>query len=110
MAAFNREQVLVAFSGLKLQTFVQELLGFKNALVESCEQVFGPLNHVLVEFGRIVAGHSLMPNVNDDEDVLDSHALQQRKQLLTTAFFVAVVIAFCHVRGLLTVSRLILPV
>ena len=43
--------------------------------MQSCEEVFGPLEHIFVELGRVMTWHTLVPDVDDDENILNSHAL-----------------------------------
>ena len=42
-----------------------------------------------------------MPYVDDDQNVFDPHALQERKKLLTATFFVAIIISLRHICRLL---------
>jgi len=38
-----------------------------------------------------------MPDVNHDEDIFNTHLLEQTEQLLATSFFIAVIKALCNV-------------
>ena len=43
-----------------------------------------------------------MPYVDNDQNVFDSHALKERKKLLTATFFVAIIISLSHICRLLS--------
>ena len=55
-----------------------------------------------------MARHALMPNVDDNQDVLYTHALQKGKQFLSTAFFVTIIVAFGHIGGLIAITHIVL--
>lgn len=44
-----------------------------------------------------------MPDVNHDEDIFNTHLLEQTEQLLATSFFIAVIKALCNVSWLVIV-------
>ena len=44
-----------------------------------------------------------MPNVNHNENILNTHLLEQAEQLLATAFFITVIEPFCYVSWLVIV-------
>ena len=88
----------MAFCSLQLEALIEELLCLNNSCMQSCQKILRPLQHVLVELTRVVARHALMPYVDDNQDVLDSHPLQKRQQFLAAAFLVAVIVSFCDIR------------
>lgn len=59
--------------------------------MQDLQKVLSSLNNILVDLLSLRAWHALMPDVDDDQDVLHSHLLQQVKQLLATSFLVTVV-------------------
>lgn len=44
-----------------------------------------------------------MPDVNHNEDIFNTHLLEQAEHLLATAFFVTVIEPFCYVSWLVIV-------
>ena len=54
-----------------------------------------------------MAWHALMPDVNDNKNVFYTHALQKREELLSTAFFITIIVSLCHIGRLFTISYLI---
>ena len=64
--ALNRQHLLLIFIYLSLQSFIKELLSLEHSLMQSCEEVFGPLEHIFVELGRVMTWHTLVPDVDDD--------------------------------------------
>ena len=48
-----------------------------------------------------------MPNVNDNQDVFYAHALQKWQKFLSAAFFIAIIVSFCHIGGLIAVNAIL---
>jgi hypothetical protein len=62
--------------------------GFNHFGVQGGKQILRAFEDVPVYLRNIAAWHALVPDINNDEDVLDAHFLEQAKELLTTSFFV----------------------
>ena len=50
--------------------------------MQSSKQVFGTFKDVAVDLGRVVAWHARVPDEDQDENVLNTHSLQQAEQFL----------------------------
>ena len=48
-----------------------------------------------------MTGHTLVPDIDNDQNIFDTHALQEGEKLLAATFLVAVIISFRHVCRLL---------
>lgn len=55
-----------------------------------------------------MAWHSLMPNIDNDEDVFDSHSLQEGEKFLTASFFITVIVALGDIGRLFAITKLVL--
>ena len=49
-----------------------------------------------------MTGHTLVPYIDYDQNIFDTHALKEGKKLLTAAFLVAIIISLRHVCRLLS--------
>jgi hypothetical protein len=58
------------------------------------QEVFGPFDHHTECVRTKLADHPVVPDTNHNQDVLDSHLLEQVEQLLASAFLSAIVEAF----------------
>jgi hypothetical protein len=70
------------------------LLCLENSLMQNLKEVLASLQDVLVYLLRVRAWHPLVPQVDDDQDVLDAHLLELQEQLLTASLLVAIVKPF----------------
>ena len=55
------------------------------------EEILASFKHVLVNVLRMLAWHALVPQVNDDQDVLDTHLLQLGQELLSAPLLISVI-------------------
>jgi len=51
------------------------LFGLKNSLMQDLKEVFTSLEYILVDLLSLGSWHSLVPQIDDDQDVLDAHLL-----------------------------------
>ena len=70
------------------------IFSFKYFLMQNRKEIFTPFQNILVNILGMLSWHTLVPDVYDDKNVLNTHFLKLRQQLFTTTFFVTIIISF----------------
>ena len=59
--------------------------------MQGSEEFFGPVEHTLVNFGAgSCSNHFLVPHVDYDEDIFDTHLLQLSQKFLSAPFLCSI--------------------
>lgn len=60
--------------------------------MEDRQQIFSSFKNVFVNVLSVSAWHTVMPEIDNNEYILNTHLLQLRQQFLATAFLIAIII------------------
>ena len=70
------------------------VFSFKHFLMQNGKEVFTAFQNILVNILGMLSGHTLVPDVYHDKNILDAHFLELCQKFFTAAFFVTVIVSF----------------
>ena len=70
------------------------IFSFEDFLMKNGKEIFTPFQYILINILSMLSGHALVPDIYDDENILNAHFLKLCQQFFTATFLITVIISF----------------